>query len=500
MEMNGDSAKKQPSTPAWHSDRVLECSSVEVLVSWLITDDNYARWTNSSQQGELTKYQLCDEINGLLQAQRIQHRNRSAIYRKVRFIEKAVEEAWRLLSENGACGSGALDRCGPSVKKKILGFCPYFELLARVIGAPKSEQSDAQDRAKNQKAPSSVEDSAEQDEAHKFDLFFASQSIENGDGMEDCVVDGQEACDADGGADSDETIVIDAPSATATTSDKKTSRWDDGRCFRPWHNDRVRGKSSFDIVLPWLNDKANYARWKRSASSTLRTTICAEINERLRAEGIQHRSVEGIRRKIMNMEKDVAEAQRFLSHNGFRGLTSLEACDQKIKDEVLAICPDFRLLAPVMSIDRVHAVKARLKDTRRSGSKGLNNPGTERDRVEPTKISGQRQRSDQTPIKCDPTVSRKPIRAFRELDSSYGLEVKIQQSRLRFEREKRAIELESARNRARIEFRAAQEKQESELVVERALARQTLFNAGISRDEVEELLPAKRLRVAEEER
>lgn len=148
MEMNR-SAKKQPSTPAWNSDRVHECSSAEVLLSWLIADDNYARWTNSSQQqGAVTKNELCDEINGLLQAQRIQHRNRCAIYRKVRFIEKSMEEAWRLLSENGTVGVDALVQCNSRFKKKVLGICPYFKLLARVIRPPMFKQSAKQDQTK----------------------------------------------------------------------------------------------------------------------------------------------------------------------------------------------------------------------------------------------------------------------------------------------------------------------------------------------------------------
>lgn len=246
--------------------------------------------------------------------------------------------------------------------------------------------------------------------------------------------------------------MIDPPlSATASEEKKGPSRWVDGRCFRPWHTDRVRGKSSFDIVMPWLTNKANYARWKRSASSTLRAMICAEINELLRAEGILHRSVEGIRRKIINMEKDMAEAQRSLSQNGFRGLTTLEGCDQKIKDEVLAICPDFELLAPVMSTYRVHVDKGRLQDKKRLGQKVTS--GSKLDRLEPAKPSSQCPHIDKTPIKSEPGVTRKSARAFRKLESSHALEVKIQQGRLKLEREKRALEMETARKKSQLDLK-----------------------------------------------
>lgn len=118
-----------------------------------------------------------------------------------------------------------------------------------------------------------------------------------------------------------------------------------------WDKDRVTEKNFLEILLEWLSDPDNYARWKstRSSSTVTKKQLCHEIKLLLQAQGILHRKTGDIRTRIWSLERSLSKAKALLKKRGLMGLTSLEDCDLSIKCDVLQCCEHFQTLAPVMT-------------------------------------------------------------------------------------------------------------------------------------------------------
>lgn len=59
----------------WQDDRVFIMSSMEILVEWISSGDNYARW----KRGEVTSLAVFDFINCLLVSHGLQQRPNESI-------------------------------------------------------------------------------------------------------------------------------------------------------------------------------------------------------------------------------------------------------------------------------------------------------------------------------------------------------------------------------------------------------------------------------------
>lgn len=115
-----------------------------------------------------------------------------------------------------------------------------------------------------------------------------------------------------------------------------------------WESDRVRAKSSIDILLEWLLTDGHYSRWVCGQWS--HEGLCFEINSLLCAQGILHRKLEEIQQKIAQLEMSFAFCTRLLAQNGFayRARCSLQECEADLRSHILQHCPYFELLSSVM--------------------------------------------------------------------------------------------------------------------------------------------------------
>lgn len=470
-------------TRAWDLDRALKSTSEQVLVTWLISDDNYTRWQSASCQGPVTRVDLCDEINDLLHAQRIYHRTDSAISRKIEYVEQSVRKARTLLVSHGIHRTDTLQHCGEHLRRVILERCPHFEVLAPVFTAQTQQSSSPE---ANQSLRPRLKVRRRQDE-------------------ESCSSDDEAGDESNEEEDDDPVSLLSrrppkAAKGSSSRSFKKKLQ------FLTWHTDHVRDQSSLDVLLSWLTDKSNYARWKRSCQPTSAKSsavVCTEIRNLMRAQGIEHRSNAGIRRKILLLEDMMARAIKFLAGQGLRGLTTLGDCEQAVKTKVLRICPEFERLAPVMVNDRErHEPESPSEAQQRRPVTPIITQRTKRARdlsadtedsaysSSPHSFMSPKRRVVTPPSRHNSDLDR----VFQRRRASHEMEVEIRQGWIQLEREKRKLELKAAQKKIDLELRVVQEQQEAALVVVRALARLKLLNAGLPCEEVDALLPRKHFR------
>lgn len=116
-----------------------------------------------------------------------------------------------------------------------------------------------------------------------------------------------------------------------------------------WDADRVLTQSSAEVLVAWLVEGENYERWKKASQygPETRPGLCEEINRRLSAQRIQHRSYGAISRKILSFKQSVDKAHQLLAENGVRGDT-FDDCGRRLRAQVLRLCPALELLAPVL--------------------------------------------------------------------------------------------------------------------------------------------------------
>lgn len=124
-----------------------------------------------------------------------------------------------------------------------------------------------------------------------------------------------------------------------------------------WDSDRVKDKTSFEVLLDWFSKPQNYARWKSAhrGGTISKARLCEEINRRMHKQDITCRSDGGIQRKVYQVFKCMASANELLKENGMKPQVSLGECEESLKREILRLCPYFEILAPVMneSLERV---------------------------------------------------------------------------------------------------------------------------------------------------
>lgn len=234
-----------------------------------------------------------------------------------------------------------------------------------------------------------------------------------------------------------------------------------------WDADRVRAQSSQQVLLQWIATEVNCERW--SSGVETKDALCSEINALLHAQGIDHRTNADIRGKIWELEMSMASAMEVLAENGCPGLETLRDCaEERVKAAVLRCCPHFELLAPV-----IIAPRNRRNSLRRS------------------RMSSKRDK--------DASSSSTDLIPLETASEQQQLEHEREKNKIELEalREKKRLELETARKQAearhQVELSSMREKAKAsrdiELVVERAMARQKLLSAGISKDDVDRMLP-----------
>lgn len=118
--------------PRWGSDHVNGKSSLDLLIVWLTTADNYARWKAARPKSPMSKESLCSEIGAMMKKHGIYHRKNIDIRKKVWSVEESFAVANQLLI---ARDIEDLDDCDPVLSAKVLRHCPQYEQLAPFMSA-----------------------------------------------------------------------------------------------------------------------------------------------------------------------------------------------------------------------------------------------------------------------------------------------------------------------------------------------------------------------------
>lgn len=128
-------------TRSWESDRMNDKSSMQILVEWVVSEDNYARWNNIRQDGPAAIENLCNEILHLLLAQGISHRSVADIRQAIQELEEAMAKTYDMLSQRDLRGTVLLRKCEPAVQHAILytssswlqSFLPHTAVQNQII-------------------------------------------------------------------------------------------------------------------------------------------------------------------------------------------------------------------------------------------------------------------------------------------------------------------------------------------------------------------------------
>jgi hypothetical protein len=115
----------------------------------------------------------------------------------------------------------------------------------------------------------------------------------------------------------------------------------------PWDADNVTagGLTSLDVLLLWLLTPGKYEFFH----SKQRGKALQEIRAQLGREGVHHRSEASIRGKVSAIEKQYAAAKTWLKEINLRSKDVVYGrVDGDVEAKVLAICPNFCELMPVL--------------------------------------------------------------------------------------------------------------------------------------------------------
>lgn len=536
-DLDGLASPSTPARIAWDDDRVQDKTSLQVLVDWVTSADNYARWTS----GKPAKTELCRELNAQLEAQGIYHRTNRDVYSRLRHLEVSVANAVQYLNEQGLSDRVKLDECSALVKSKVLRSCPQYEVL---IGAVEPHLA----KISTKKSPLKRTRKSEQEH---------ESEAENSGETDFAEITGEE---------------MPVKSDVRRRSERTNRPSPSGPLHYPtWDLDHTHGKTSMGVLLEWMTNEDNYARWKnvvqRNGDVTYRE-LCAEVDSLLHAQGITYRSNGSIQKKIWGLEKSMAQAKKLLAENGQPDSRTLEKCKSPVKKKILELCPHFELLAPAMADHgepTAIAPKASRSKKKESAPKPMAQAKTKRSRAKtsdendppgkqpkkqlvkkeakepekrlrpkkrsalqpPVNVRSKRQRvkkdaeqeipdmvvvpepetevnDKESPVKVVKTakkvsaklavkkavaVTSSPVIATKRSSRALGplQELELEQQRVRFEleQERTKIELEATRKKSKLEI----EKSKIEMTVERALARQKLLSAGIVQAEVDRIFP-----------
>ncbi|RHY69554.1 hypothetical protein DYB38_007956 [Aphanomyces astaci] len=135
------------------------------------------------------------------------------------------------------------------------------------------------------------------------------------------------------------------PRKTASSrADASTERTISKRVL--WTKDAVGdGKSSMDAVIAWMSVETNYVRWKGGDkhSGSTKASLASEVVERLKTNGIHHRTTKDVVQKIGDIERSYRSACDWLANTG-QGIVD----EDSIQKEVQRLCPYYYVLDEVM--------------------------------------------------------------------------------------------------------------------------------------------------------
>ncbi|KAJ0398420.1 hypothetical protein ATCC90586_003562 [Pythium insidiosum] len=305
-----------------------------------------------------------------------------------------------------------------------------------------------------------------------------------------------------------------------------------------WDSDNATpdGKTSIGVLLEWLTTPGNYARWcdgKGQAGET-REKLCSEINAALRSHGILHRENANIRTQISELERAFDAAVMWLVDQGFGGrlppatedastaaaagavagagagdgdngghATANKTPRGVAEAHVQRLCRYFHVLYPVMSQmtsqPRTRRPYSRLSlgERRPSASTADDGDGSGNETTSEhggaTGATATATTNATTAATAAGVVSRKRRTPTSEtMPPSFAQFEQAQRLFLeaaREEREAKRLRLDEERNKLECEkLRYEVEAKRLELVVQRALARKRLLDAGLSADEVDAIL------------
>jgi hypothetical protein len=125
------------------------------------------------------------------------------------------------------------------------------------------------------------------------------------------------------------------------------------RAKHSWKIDGVNGgPSSNDIILDWICNPSNYERWQgaRHGRGQNRESLCGEVVDKMKKNGIHWRTNRDIRTKIRELEFSFWEAHRWVQETG-KQIQEVkgELGEKDIQSYLSKKCPYFERLAPILT-------------------------------------------------------------------------------------------------------------------------------------------------------
>lgn len=256
----------------------------------------------------------------------------------------------------------------------------------------------------------------------------------------------------------------------------------------PWSSDRTVDKSSLRVLLDWIKDGDNYARWSRGRVA--KTLLCNEILQQMEAQGITYRKEADVRAKIWALEKNMAIIRKLLAQKGFHGVYALKDCDETLKNKISRRCAYFDELARVMFEPNANQQPSQPK----RGRPRLISTRSEADAVDSMKTDAKEDASN-VESKA-PASAATDEGATMNVSTAAGDLVALQraeiQERIEHQRRRHQIELRKVQvelETADIQSQMVRERCTMELLAARSIERQRMRSSGIQPADVDRLVP-----------
>lgn len=247
-------------------------------------------------------------------------------------------------------------------------------------------------------------------------------------------------------------------------------------------------QSSLEILLQWLTTEGKFKRWRNGQ----KVLLAEEILGLFHLEGISGYTSTDVHEMISKLEKSAQNANESLVQNGKWGLLSLDACnDERLKSQILLCCPYIDSLAPIIMGDkRLPVSRMKCEPTSQAGSQSapviLIDDPSQSDDEDVVEIVVVKEEFSSRPCRVKRKRSSFTFNTIPDPESieqqflkrSEVLDIELRRARFQVDQEKRRIELDATREKSKID-----------IAVSRALARQKLFNAGLSKAEVDRIVP-----------
>ncbi|GMF12394.1 unnamed protein product [Phytophthora lilii] len=218
--------------------------------------------------------------------------------------------------------------------------------------------------------------------------------------------------------------------------------------------------SSLDVLLQWVTVPGNAARWQEAVrkSDGSRQVLANEIYDLLLVNGINHRTPRGAESKLRALEGQFDTVQKWLKDEAF----SHYKVTKEVRNSVLRVCPVYPKIDPLLRSARQSAVGIRTRASCGTDADirfrhdnhepaGTESSGTKRIQIEqPTRFSPLTEDARDTKVVANLQAEPNECREFFKLE----LQVKRDQA-----------------------------------ICARAKARKELLDIGMSRDDVDRLLP-----------